>query len=106
AQKAERYKRYKAELRDIELWSAAQRYLGFLAEEKALVAERADLTERHEAAAARLAADEISVEAERLAVSEDIVELNSAKDDLFALSNKAQLGMQRAQHHEEEAATL
>ena len=42
AQKAERYKRYKSELRDIELWSAAQRYLGFLAEEKSLAAEQAD----------------------------------------------------------------
>ena len=32
AQKAERYKRYKAELKDLELWSASQRYLGYLAE--------------------------------------------------------------------------
>jgi len=42
AQKAERYKRYKAELRDIDLWSSSQRYLGFLAEEKSLTAEHAD----------------------------------------------------------------
>ena len=34
AQKAERYKRYKAELRDLDLWSSSQRYLGHLAEEK------------------------------------------------------------------------
>src|SRR5581483_2623229 len=106
AQKAERYKRYKAELRDIELWSAAQRYLGFLAEEKALVAERADLTERHDQAGSRLAVEETTVEAERLSVGDEITELNAAKDDLFALSNKAQLGMQRAQHYEDEAAVL
>ena len=36
AQKAERYKRYKAELKDLDLWSSAQRYLGHLAEEKSL----------------------------------------------------------------------
>src|SRR6185369_1535163 len=83
AQKAERYKRYKAELRDIELWSAAQRYLGFLAEEKALVAERADLTERHDQAGSRLAVEETTVEAERLSVGDEITELNAAKDDLF-----------------------
>jgi chromosome segregation protein len=106
AQKAERYKRYKAELRDIELWSASQRYLGFLAEEKSLIAERADLTERHEVGSGALAVEEISVEAERLSVSEEMAELSTAKDDLFALSNKAQLGLQRARHYEDEAAAL
>ena len=34
AQKAERYKRYKAELKDLDLWSSAQRYLGHLAEDR------------------------------------------------------------------------
>ncbi len=34
AQKAERYKQYKAELRDIDLWSASQRWLGLVAEER------------------------------------------------------------------------
>jgi chromosome segregation protein len=106
AQKAERYKRYKAELKDIELWSAAQRYLGFLAEEKSLTAEQADLSGKHEIAAGGLGVEEISIESERLSVSEEMTELSTAKDDLFALSNKAQLGMQRAQHHDDEAATL
>ena len=106
AQKAERYKRYKAELRDIELWSAAQRYLGFLAEEKSLTAEQIDHAGRHELISASLAVDEVSIEAERLAVTEEMSELNAAKDDLFALSNRAQLGTQRAQHHEDEAAKL
>src|ERR1700710_2669693 len=106
AQKAERYKRYKAELRDIELWSAAQRYLGFLAEEKSLIAERIDLAARHEAGSGVLAVEEASVEVERLSVADEIAELNSAKDALFTLSNKAQLGKQRAQHYEDEAATL
>jgi chromosome segregation protein len=106
AQKAERYKRYKSELRDIELWSAAQRYLGFLAEEKSLSAEQAELAGRNELVSATLAVEEVSIEAERLAVTEEMTELNAAKDDLFALTNKAQLGSQRAQHHEDEAAKL
>jgi chromosome segregation protein len=106
AQKAERYKRYKAELKDIELWSAAQRYLGFLAEEKALNEERTDLTSRHEVVAGSLVTEEASVEVERLSVADEMAELNTAKDDLFALSNKAQLGTQRAQHYEDESATL
>ena len=48
AQKAERYKRYKAELRDLDLWSSAQRYLGHLAEEKSAIAELAEVRERHD----------------------------------------------------------
>ena len=106
AQKAERYKRYKAELRDIELWSAAQRYLGFLAEEKSLTGEQAELGARNEVVSSVLAVEEVSIESERLAVTEEMTELNAAKDALFALTNKAQLGIQRAQHHEDEAAKL
>jgi chromosome segregation protein len=106
AQKAERYKRYKAELKDLELWSAAQRFLGYWAEEKALEAEQAGVAEVHRAQATTLRAEELSVEAERLGVTEEMVELAAAKDELFALSNKAQLGCQRAQHHEDESAAL
>src|SRR5436190_14199299 len=106
AQKAERYKRYKAELKDLELWSAAQRFLGFLAEEKALEAQHAEVDERHQQDAAGLRVEELSVEAERLAVTEEMTELTAAKDELFALSNKAQLGGQRAQHYEDEAEAL
>jgi chromosome segregation protein len=106
AQKAERYKRYKAELRDLDLWSSAQRYLGHLAEEKSAHAELVEVRERHDAQATTLAAEEAGVEVERLAVSEEAGELATAKDDLFALSNKAQLGMQRAAHQESEASQL
>jgi chromosome segregation protein len=106
AQKAERYKRYKAELKDLDLWSSAQRYLGYLAEEKAIKGEIDDLRGRHDAGAVELETEEGGVEAERLAGSEEANELAAAKDDLFALSNKAQLGIQRAAHHDAEAADL
>src|SRR6185369_878946 len=72
AQKAERYKRYKAELKDLELWSSAQRYLGFLAEEKSLEGQRAEVEETHERQAAALRTEEVTVEAERLAVTEEL----------------------------------
>ena len=106
AQKAERYKRYKGELKDLELWSSAQRYLGFLAEEKSLQEQRTGVDEQHQAQSSALRAEEVSVEAERLAVTEEMTELAAAKDQLFALSNKAQLGGQRAQHYEDEAEAL
>jgi chromosome segregation protein len=106
AQKAERYKRYKAELKDLELWSASQRYLGLLAEEKSLTAAGAGLADEHLAAGSSLAAEETSVEAERLALNEELAELSVAKEELFALSNKADLGAQRAEHYDDEAQSL
>jgi chromosome segregation protein len=106
AQKAERYKRYKAELKDLDLWSSAQRYLGHLAEEKSLANELADVRGQHESVAGTLEVEEASIEVERLSVTEEAHELATAKDDLFALSNKAQLGLQRAQHQDDEALDL
>jgi chromosome segregation protein len=106
AAKAERYKRYKAELRDLDLWSGAQRFLGHLAEEKSLLTDLEELGRRREDGATALEAEEASVEAERLAVGDELGELGTAKDHLFALSNRAQLALQRAQHQEEEAARL
>src|SRR4051812_13095876 len=96
AQKAERYKRYRSELRDLELWSASQKYLGLLAEEKSLEAAGAGVAEQHGAEATALELEELAVETERLAVTEELGELTAAKDELFALSNRADLGAQRA----------
>jgi chromosome segregation protein len=106
AQKAERYKRYKGELKDLDLWSSAQRYLGHLAEEKSLGEELAGVRESHGAESVALDAAETAADAERLSVSEETTELAAAKDALYALSNKAQLGMQRADHHDAEATEL
>jgi chromosome segregation protein len=106
AQKAERYKRYKAELKDLDLWSSAQRYLGHLAEEKSLGDELTGVRESHGSESTSLETGEAAADAERLAVSEEAAELAVAKDDLYALSNKAQLGTQRADHHDAEAVEL
>src|SRR5258708_11577565 len=83
AQKAERYKRYKAELKDIELWSASQRYLGHLAEEKSLREEQTVITGQHEVAAGTLAAAEVSVGAERLSGTQGPAEVNAGQGPPF-----------------------
>jgi len=106
AQKAERYKRYKAELRDLELCAATQRHLGLLSEQKFLAAAHVDLQQQHADESAALAGEETVVEAERLTVSQELAEISVAKDDLFALDNKAQLSAQRAEHCQDESATL
>jgi len=106
AQKAERYKRYKAELKDLDLWSSAQRYLGHLAQEKSLGDELAGVRDTHGTESMSLETGEAAADAERLAVTEEASELAVAKDEIYALSNKAQLGMQRADHHDAEATEL
>src|SRR3954466_5072849 len=86
AQKAERYKRYKSELKDLDLWSSAQRYLGHLAEEKSLGAELDSVRESHQTESVALETGEAAADADRLAVTEEATELAAAKDDLYALS--------------------
>jgi chromosome segregation protein len=106
AQKAERYKRYKAELKDLELCAAAQKHLGLLAEQKFLATARGELETQHRDDGAALAVEETVVEAERLTVSQELTEISVAKDELFALDNRAQLSAQRAEHYQDESATL
>jgi chromosome segregation protein len=50
AQKAERYKKYRAEVKDIELWSASHRFLGLLIEEGRLAGELTELLIRRDQA--------------------------------------------------------
>ncbi len=66
----------------------------------------AALQTQHADETGSLVAEEASVEAERLALAEDLAELSKAKEELFALDNKAQLSAQRAEHYQDESAML
>src|SRR6185369_4330170 len=48
AQKAERYRLYKTELKDLELWSATQRWLGYHAEERVAAEAHGEIEARRE----------------------------------------------------------
>jgi len=106
AQKAERYKRYKAELKDLDLCAATQKHFGLIAEQKFLLGNREQLAECHTQETTALLVEETAIEAERLALSEEMAELATAKEELFALDNKARLSAQKAEHYADEAATL
>ena len=106
AQKAERYKRYKAELKDLDLCAATQKHFGLIAEQKFLLGNREQLAECHTQETTALLVEETAIEAERLALSEEMAELATAKEELFALDNKARLSAQKAEHYSDEAATL
>ncbi|HEY5282464.1 MAG TPA: chromosome segregation protein SMC, partial [Polyangia bacterium] len=66
----------------------------------------AALQTQHSDEASSLVAEEGSVEAERLSLSGDLAELSTAKEELFALDNKAQLSAQRAEHYQDESGML
>jgi chromosome segregation protein len=106
AQKAERYKRYKAELKDLELCAATQRHFGLVVEQKYLGGNREKLAEDHTRHTTALRVEETAIEVERLGLSEEMAELAAAKEELFALDNKARLSAQKSEHYGDEAATL
>src|SRR5215470_3262545 len=106
AQKAERYKKYRAELRDIEIWSAAHRYLGARAEEthhrgelETVVAERAEVDAAHETADARV----VAARAEGAVEERQLAELTQV---LFDVENRLKLGESQVEFQGREAQDL
>ena len=106
AQKAERYKQYKTELKDIELWSASQRWLGLVAEERVAGEAQATAQESREAAHARLTAREADIESARLELASDAEALGELQQGLYELDNRIKLGEAEADHATREANGL
>jgi chromosome segregation protein len=106
AQKAERYRKYKAEMRDIELWKAAHRWLE-LAGEGQLVTGR--LTEaRTELDDARVAwgAKDAHVIAERAELSVEERRLVGVQEHVYELDNRIRLGESKIGFERREAEEL
>jgi chromosome segregation protein len=106
AQKAERYKQYKAELRDIELWTASQKWLGLVAEERVAAEAQAQVQELREAAHVKLTAREADIESARLTLATEAEELGERQQALYELDNRIKLGEAEADHAGREAASL
>ncbi|MSP60201.1 MAG: chromosome segregation protein SMC [Myxococcales bacterium] len=106
AQKAERYKQYKAEVRDIELWSAAQRWLGLHVETRVAEEARREATLAREEAQHALTVQETSIETARLAAASEERRLSGMQERLYELDNRIKLGEAEAEHQGREAAQL
>ena len=91
AQKAERYKRYKAELRDLDLWTAAHKYLELEATGAVLTARRNGLTVQIDDTRAALSAREAMVGAKRIELGEVERELTERQQSVYDLDNRIQL---------------
>jgi chromosome segregation protein len=106
AQKAERYRKYKAEVRDIELWKASHRWLE-LAGEHALVGGR--LTEaRTELGDARAAwsIKDAHVVTERAELSLEERRLLAVQEHVYELDNRLRLGESKIGFERREAEEL
>ncbi|MEZ4450614.1 MAG: chromosome segregation protein SMC [Nannocystaceae bacterium] len=92
AQKAERYKRYRSELRDLDLWTSSHRYLELEVTARVLERRRADLSEQVAALKAALAAHEGRIEAQRAELALREATLKEAQQKIYDLENRLQLG--------------
>src|SRR4029079_5052677 len=87
AQKAERYKQYKAELRDIDLWTSSQRWLRLVGEGAAAAEAQAAAQEAREATHGRLVAREAEIETSRLELTAESEALGELQQGLYELDN-------------------
>jgi chromosome segregation protein len=106
AQKAERYRKYKAEMRDIELWKAAHRWLELAAEDQLvtgrLTAARGELEEARAAWSTR----DAHVVAERAELSVEERRLVGVQEQLYELDNRIRLGDSKIGFERREAEEL
>jgi chromosome segregation protein len=106
AEKAERYKRYRAELRDIELWGYSQKWLGLLSQSRVFSEMVAAAAEELQAAESSRQAIEAEMEAGRLQLASDEQQLQQAQEELYVLDNEVKLGEAENEHARKEETRL
>ncbi len=106
AQKAERYRAYREEMRDIELWSATQRMLELTAETNYLVGTQSDRASQREEAEAALLKAEADLESARLSTVSLEEQVSSSQEELYSLENQIKLDENNIQHKGHEAEDL
>jgi chromosome segregation protein len=106
AQKAERYRKCKAELRDIELWIASHRYLEIAAEYKLLAATMTSTAEELTCARAELDAKDGTLVAERAELAVEERRLLGLQQEIYELENRIKLGENKIEYQRREAGEL
>ncbi|MFZ1865678.1 MAG: chromosome segregation protein SMC [Polyangiales bacterium] len=87
AQKAERYKRYKKEMRDLDLWVSSHRFLELRGQIGSVTASLSIAKEQAQGARHELVAKEASVEAERVSLQRLGSEVERAQGRTYELDN-------------------
>lgn len=98
AKRAEKYKRLKGEMRDIELHTAALQWMEQTAAKGAVETELEQLVEAERTSAAELEAAERALGARREALEAEALSLEARAAEVYALESQVQLDAQRSQH--------
>jgi chromosome segregation protein len=106
AQKAERYRRYKTEMRDIELWSASHRWLELLAEDKTHRAALEEAAAAHQLLRAEFEARDGRLMAERAELSVEERRLSGLQEQIYDRDNRIQLADSKVAYQRREAGEL
>jgi chromosome segregation protein len=106
AKKAERYRRYREEMKDIELWAASHRMLEITAELGYQRGALGDLEQRREEHQAELERREADLEAARLSAMEVERQVNTLNEHLYAVDNRIKLNENTVKFHTQESEEL
>ncbi len=106
AQKAERYRRYRTEMRDLELWMASHRYLEFLAEDTTMRAALTEVADKHQIARADFEARDARLVAERAELSLEERRLAGLQETIYDRDNRIQLSDSKVAYQRREAGEL
>ena len=106
AAKAERYRSYKQEMRDIELLSATQRMLELTAESNYLQGTRTDRQGQREQAETTLLKAEADLASARLATVDLEEQVSKSQEELYSLENQIKLDENNIQFQGKEAEDL
>ena len=106
AQKAERYRKYKAEMRDIELWKASHRWLELAGEDQLVAGRLDDARERARRRARRVDVKDAHVVAERAELALEERRLVGVQEHVYELDNRLRLGESKIGFERREADEL
>jgi chromosome segregation protein len=106
AQKAERYRKYKAEMRDIELWKAAHRWLELAGENQLVTGRLGDARTELEEARATWSTKDAHVVAERGELGGEERRLVGIQEQVHELENQIRLGDSKIGFERREAEEL
>jgi chromosome segregation protein len=106
AQKAERYRKYKAEMRDIDLWKAAHRWLELAGEDQLVTGRLTDARGELEDARGAWGTRDAHVVAERAELALEERRLVGVQEQVYELDNRIRLGESKIGFERREAEEL
>ena len=106
AQKAERYRRYREEVRDIELWKASHKFLEQKGQKDCIVGSLGRVREGLETSRSEFTVKDAAIVAERADLSVEERRLAAVQEQIYELENRIKLGESKVEFQRREASDL